>query len=214
MKPPSRLPGAVRELIFFGLLLIGRGSLADHYYVPSGSMEPTIQVGDRLLVDKRAYGLRVPLTHLWLTRSPPARGDVIVFEHPVTGEVLVKRLVGLPGDTVAFDGQQVLVDAAPVPQSEGPGGVLLEELGGLRHALFPSASQGPAMAPQRIPRGQYLVLGDHRGNSADSRYFGLVPERLLLGRAARVLYTGREGLSFGNRWAIPLSLASDWRLWR
>ncbi len=186
------------------LLLLGRASLADHYHVPSGSMEPTLQVEDRLVVDKRAYGLRVPLTHLWLTQNEPRRGDVVVFDSPVDGRVMVKRLVGLPGDRVAFDGAFVLLNGERVPQALGPDGSRVEFLPGALHPLHPEPDQGPALSEVRVPPRHYLVLGDHRGNSADSRSWGFVPRDHLLGRALAVLYSPREGLSPGERWWLPL----------
>jgi signal peptidase I len=90
-------------------VLVGRGSFADHYHVPSGSMESTLQVGDRRAVDKSAYGLRIPLTHVWLTEKAPQRGDVVVFDSSADGNVLVKSLVGLPGDRIAFDGVKLIL---------------------------------------------------------------------------------------------------------
>jgi signal peptidase I len=186
------------------LLLIGRASLADHYHVPSGSMEPTLQVKDHIVVDKRAYGLRVPLTRLWLTESEPRRGDVILFDSPVDGRVMVKRLVGVPGDRIAFDGESLLLNGERVPQQLTPDGARLEFLPGALHPLHPEPDQGPPLSEVEVPARHYLVLGDHRGNSADSRYWGLVPRENLLGRAMAVLYSQREGLGAGERWWLPL----------
>ena len=114
------------------VLFVGRASFADHYHVPSGSMEPTLQVKDHLAVDKRAYGLRVPLTHSWLTESEPRRGDVVVFDSPIDGKVMVKRLVGLPGDRIAFVGESLLLNGQPVAQELTPDGARLELLPGAR----------------------------------------------------------------------------------
>jgi len=194
------------ELLALGVLVIGRASLADHYHVPSGSMEPTLQVKDRLAVDKRAYGLRLPLTHLWLTESEPRRGDVVVFDSPIDGKVMVKRLVGVPGDRIAFDGASVLLNGEPVPQDSTPEGARLEHLPGALHPVHPEPYQGPTMDEVVIPPRHYLMLGDHRGNSADSRVWGLVPRENLLGRAVAILYSAREGLSSGERWWIPLGV--------
>lgn len=192
------------ELAALGVLLVGRASFADHYHVPSGSMEPTLRVKDHLAVDKRAYGLRVPLTHTWLTESEPQRGDVVVFDSPVDGTVLVKRLVGLPGDRIAFEGGSLRINGHLVAQGLTEDGVRLEWLPGALHPLSPEADQGPDMDEVEIPPRRYLMLGDHRGNSADSRFWGLVPRENLLGRAVAVLYSPREGLSGGEHWWLPL----------
>ena len=186
------------------LLLVGRASLADHYHVPSGSMEPTLQVKDHIVVDKRAYGLRVPLTHLWLTENEPRRGDVLLFDSPVDGRVMVKRLVGVPGDRIAFDGESLRLNGERIPQQLTPDGARLEFLPGALHPLHPETDQGPPLSEVVVPARHYLVLGDHRGNSADSRYWGFVPRENLLGRAVAVVYSQREGLSAGERWWLPL----------
>jgi signal peptidase I len=109
-----RLPPIVREIlqlaVVVGVALTGRATLADQYTVPSGSMEPTVQVGDRVLVSKIAYGLRVPLTERYLARfAPPARGDVVVLVSPESGEVLLKRVAAVPGDRVELGGRELIV---------------------------------------------------------------------------------------------------------
>ncbi|QRO00253.1 signal peptidase I [Archangium violaceum] len=204
--PPSRPRWRTYlvEVLALAVLFVGRASLADHYHVPSGSMEPTLRIKDHLAVDKRAYGLRIPLTHVWLTEKEPQRGDVVVFDSPIDGKVMVKRLVGLPGDRILFDGESLVLNGQPVEQRFTEEGVRLELLPGALHPLDPEPYQGPEMDEVVIPPRYYLVLGDHRGNSADSRVWGLVPRENLLGRAVAVLYSPREGLSAGERWWIPL----------
>ncbi|MFP2956756.1 signal peptidase I [Myxococcus sp. 1LA] len=209
-KPRSkRWVGYVVDLTFLAIILVGRGSFADHYHVPSGSMEPTLQVGDRLAVNKSAYGLRIPLTHIWLSETAPRRGDVAVFESPVSGDVLVKRLVGLPGDRVAFDGVHVILNGQRVPQDLTPEGTRVEYLPGAPHLLHLDSFQGRPMQEVEVPPRHYLMLGDHRGNSSDSRMWGFVPREYLLGRAVAVYYSPREGLSGGERWWIPLRADDD-----
>ncbi|MBN1206361.1 MAG: signal peptidase I [Myxococcaceae bacterium] len=208
-KPSKRWMRYLADLAFLAIILVGRGSFADHYHVPSGSMEPTLQVGDRLAVDKSAYGLRIPLTHVWLTEAAPRRGDVIVFDSPVDGTVLVKRLVGLPGDRIAFDGVHLYLNGQRVPQSFTLEDARIEHLPGAPHPLHPEPEQGPPMREVEVPPRHYLVLGDHRGNSADSRAWGFVPRQNLLGRAVAIAYSPREGLSPGERWWIPLRPTED-----
>jgi signal peptidase I len=218
-KPSKQWIKYLADIAFFAIVLIGRGSFADHYHVPSGSMEPTLQVGDRLAVDKSAYGLRIPLTHVWLTESEPQRGDVVVFDSPVDDStVLVKRLIGLPGDRIAFDGVSLYLNGQRVPQSFTAEDARIEHLPGAIHPLHPEPDQGPAMREVEVPPRHYLMLGDHRGNSTDSRIWGFVPRENLLGRAVAVAYSPREGLSGGERWWISLrpdaSTPGDSRLTR
>ena len=211
MTTPSRahaLRRHVPDLLLLLLLVVGRASLADHYHVPSGSMEPTLAVKDHILVDKRAYGLRVPFSETWLTVREPSRGDVVVFSHPLSDETMVKRLVGLPGDTVALRHGELQLNGAPVPQVLAEGG-RLERLPGAAHPLNTAEDQGPDFGPVSVPPGHYLMLGDHRGNSADSRFWGFVPRSKLLGRAVAVVYSAREGLSGTGRVWLPLAPDSD-----
>ncbi len=202
-RSSSRWMKRLADVALLAILVIGRGSFADHYHVPSGSMEPTLQVNDRLAVDKSAYGLRVPLTQVWLTESEPERGDVVVFASPVNGDTLVKRLVGLPGDRIAFDGEHLVLNGKRVAQRFTADGARLEHLPRALHPLHPEPEQGPALREVTVPPRHYLMLGDHRGNSADSRMWGFVPRENLLGRAVAILYSPREGITSG-RWWIPL----------
>jgi signal peptidase I len=170
-----RLPPRLRELaqllILVAVVLTGRASLADQYTVPSGSMEPTVRVGDRVLVNKLAYGLRVPLTDVYLTRfAVPARGDVVVLLSPENGIVLLKRVVAVPGDRVQVAGGMVAINGVPEPT----------------HPLALENGGGPAFGPITVPPDQFLVLGDNRGNSHDGRSFGFVRRGAILGRAVGV----------------------------
>lgn len=187
-RAPRR--GAARRwlglLVFLAAALVGRSSLADHYHVPTGSMLPTVHEGDHVLVHKAAYGLRLPLSHVYLVEfDGPARGDVVVFDSPETGEVLLKRVVGVPGDRVAVRGGKVLLDGREVPV-ESAQGRSVEWLGGTRHELDLSRGGGPDAGPVTVPPGRYLVLGDNRGNSRDGRWFGFVERGAILGRAVGI----------------------------
>ncbi len=169
-------------------ILAARSSLADHYTIPSGSMLPTIKIGDRVAVNKLAYGLRVPFTD-WVVvgGSGPASGDVIILESPEDGTVLIKRVVAVPGDFVAVrDGQVFLNGRFAAIEREAEG--LVEALGSARHPVDLDYGGGPDFGPVEIPQGQYLVLGDNRGESRDGRIFGLVPRRAVLGKAMAVYY--------------------------
>jgi signal peptidase I len=182
----SRLREIVPVLVAVAVVLVARSSFADHYVVPSGSMEPTVQVGDQVCVSKIAYGLRVPASHTYVVRaSDPARGDVVVLASPTDGEVLLKRVVAVPGDVVEIDDGHVTIDGVPAPVSERDGGVV-EELGGRTHPLGAEYGGGPDFGPTRVPNDRFLVLGDNRGNSRDGRFFGWVDRDAILGRALAV----------------------------
>lgn len=172
------------------IVLVARASFADHYQVPSGSMEPTVQVGDQICVNKMAYGLRVPASQSYVVQGAgPARGDVVVLSSPSDGEVLLKRVVAVPGDDVEVSDGRVAIDGVPAPVRQDDGGVV-EDLGGREHALSTEYGGGPDFGPTRVPDGEYLVLGDNRGNSKDGRYFGWVARGAILGRAAAVCLHG------------------------
>jgi signal peptidase I len=166
-------------LLFMFAMLVARSSFADHYVVPSGSMEQTLLPGDRVMVDKRAYGLRVPFTLLKLTQGEaPARGDVIIFDAPDDGTRLIKRIVAVGGDLLEVRQGHVFVNGNP---------------GDERAALQLRRGGGPDVAPVRVPEGQVFAMGDFRGNSRDSRFFGFVREDQIYARASRVYYRAGEG---------------------
>lgn len=185
----------VREILTSTLALLGllaaRSSFADHYVVPSGSMEGTLMPGDRVLVDKRAYGLRVPFTLVKLTAGDAVeRGDVVVFDSREDGTRLIKRVVAVGGDLVEVHDGHVAINGhslASAPDADA------ERFGARTVRLDLGAGGGPDLAPVRVPQGQVFVLGDHRGNSRDSRFFGFVPAADVYARAASVYYRSDEG---------------------
>jgi signal peptidase I len=195
-----------RGTLLFLLLLLGfRSAWADWVTVPTGSMNPTILEGDRLLVDKHVFGLRIPFTHVHLTAGQdPRRGDIVVFDSPVDGTSLVKRVIGMPGDVVALEGDRLTVNGQPARYT-------IKDVNEVRGLLASTAQQHPLLLheaglgkphdvmilPDRlarrsldavvVPEGTYFMMGDNRDNSADSRYFGFVPRRDIIGRATRVI---------------------------
>ena len=170
------LPFAVGILCLFAV----RSSVADHYVVPSGSMQSTLFPGDRVMVDKRAYGVRVPFTLVKVTHGTDvARGDVVIFDSPVDGARLIKRVVALGGDTVEVRQGHVRINGVPADES--------------RRQLDLSYGGGPDLAPVRVPDGRVLVLGDARGNSNDGRFFGFVRRDDIYAKALGVYYRSDEG---------------------
>ena len=174
MKKARVLKQAVFYAVFFGGVLSARASLADHYHVPSGSMVPTVHIGDRVIVDKTAFGLRIPATRTFFFATAPKHGEVVVLDSPENARTLLKRIIGTPGDVVAVREGHVQINGAPMGTEvpfTGPG--------------------GPDFGPMKVPEGEYLVMGDNRSNSHDGRRFGFVRQNAILGRVVRVYW--RDG---------------------
>lgn len=202
-------------LVLIALILSCRSVFVDWYQVPSGSMQPSILIGDRIFVDRRAFDLRVPFTTVSLARiGEPERGDIVVFWEPTTGERLVKRLIGLPGDVLEMRGQKLTVNSQPLDYSflgkfpdaikvEGgrgyEGAVFSEALPGHPHPVIFVSPEGRGFDPITVPPDHYWMMGDNRDNSRDARFFGPVPRRLLAGRASRVIWSLGPGWEW--RWA-------------
>jgi signal peptidase I len=197
MKEETRLHRFLREAVVLGLLVVGilagRSTLADHYYVPSGSMEYTLISGDRVFVDKRAYGLRLPFTGVELTKGAPVRrGDVVIFDSPRDGTRLIKRIVAVGGDNVLIRDGHLAINGEWLTSAEDDA---IELIGEKLIHLNLSDGGGPALAVN-IDEGMVLAIGDHRGNSADGRIFGAVSEDEIYGRAVAVYYRRGSGFSW------------------
>jgi signal peptidase I len=189
-RPPTRRSRWAREAFsiagFALALFAARSTLADHYYVPSGSMIPSVEIGDRLIVNKLAYALRVPFSELVLAkRHGPERGDVVVLKSPENGITLLKRVAALPGDEVAVTDGRLSINGHPIPIAR-TGNDLFEMLGPTAHLVRLTAGGGPDYGPVRLGSDEYLMLGDNRGESHDGRSFGLVEGRAILGKALGV----------------------------
>lgn len=190
-----------------------RSFLFEPFKIPSGSMIPTLLVGDLILVNKFTYGLRLPVLNTKLTEgTPPARGDVMVFRYPPQPSLdYIKRVVGVPGDEVAYLNKRLTVNGRPVPTQAQPdffdAGAMRyfkqfeERVGGEPHRVLnnpeaPAFVQGASDFPFRqncrysvegvvckVPEGHYFLMGDNRDNSLDSRYWGFVPDKNIVGKA-------------------------------
>ena len=173
------------------LLTAARSSFANHYVVPTGSMEDTLVPGDRVVVDMSAYGLRVPFTDTVISaRTMPARGEVVVFDSPVDGIRLIKRVVAVAGDRVTLhDGHLAIDGVAMSADAEGD----IERFGAREALVNLDRGGGPDIDELVIPEGKVLVLGDHRGNSVDGRMYGLVPTEAFYGKAVAVYWRSGEG---------------------
>jgi signal peptidase I len=207
------------------LVFTCRVALADWQRVPSSSMEPTLRVGDLLLINHLAYGPRLPFTNTALPLGKPERGDIVVFRFPPdVSEFYVKRIVALAGDTVQFRDGGVAVNGEPLKLQDLGWGeheadlgqrLLRETLAGREHRIkvnpfilgrAPMAVGEPDCRNERpgvwqctVPAGHLLALGDNRDNSSDSRAWGFVPEREVYGRVDRVIMNYREGSRFWHK---------------
>ena len=196
-KPNSILDFARSFFPVILLVLLLRSFLAEPFRIPSGSMLPTLLVGDFILVNKFAYGLRDPVFHYKLVpRGAPASGDVVVFRYPLDpGKDFIKRLIGLPGDHVAYRDKQLFVNGAAMPRAADgvytaerlpPPAVIYrygETLGSVTHHILVNPARPADDFEFVVPEGEYFMMGDNRDGSDDSRRWGTVPERNLVGRA-------------------------------
>ncbi len=218
----------IRPLLILALILFSiRSSLADWNDVPSGSMRPTIIEGDRIWVNKLAYDFKVPFTTWHIAEwSNPQRGDIAVFFSPHDGKRLVKRVIGLPGDTIELRNNQLVVNGTPVeyqaiaeellrdiPEPQRAGRVFAsEKLPGQTHAVagYPAASAPRNFAPIVVPAGEYFMMGDNRDDSLDSRFWGTVKREKIVGRATAVVLSLDKGNCWLPRWGRSFtSLQSD-----
>lgn len=190
------------SLVFFLVAAFGfRWSVADQYYIPSGSMEPTLAVGDRVLVNKMAYELKIPYTHLIMNRaSEPLRGDIVVFENPRDGVTMIKRIIGLPSDHIVVDDGFVKINGAEIvgtsdgvknfENTDRTSFIYSEKFGEKNVTVqrLPFASR-PHHIELTVPENSFFAMGDNRDNSSDSRVWGFIPRENLKGRAFAVFWS-------------------------
>jgi signal peptidase I len=197
-------------------VLLLRSFLVEPFRIPSGSMMPTLLVGDFILVNKFAYGIRLPvLDSKVIEIGEPGRGDVVVFRYPKDPTVdYIKRVVGLPGDRVGYFNKVVYINGQAIGQV--PAGVYvgagsgismsgaskrLEQLDGVQHDILVMPRTPGLEGEFVVPEGEYFVMGDNRDNSNDSRFWGSVPEANLVGKAFRIWMnwdSANGGVEFGR----------------
>jgi signal peptidase I len=195
----NKVSSIVREykgfVLFLFLMVMFRSAIADWNDVPSGSMLPTIMAGDRILVNKLAYDVRVPLTHVSLYRiAEPRRGDIVIFDSHAADIRLVKRVIGIPGDTVQMIDNRLIVNGAPAEYDDlrydDDALLATESIGDFEHVVRFELRASPvtnSFGPVTVPEEHFLVLGDNRQNSADSRVYGFVPREEIVGRSRTVV---------------------------
>ncbi|MFC1876085.1 signal peptidase I [Thermodesulfobacteriota bacterium] len=193
-----------------------KSAIADWNDVPTGSMKPTILVGDRVFINKLSYGLKIPYTTRHIARwGSPERGDIVVFYSPIDGKRLIKRLIGLPGDKIALLNNKLYINGTAlgyrIIDGTSPGRTnttpedhtvhLFEDLLGKQHPIMISGAKTPfdSFDPVVVPDGNVFVMGDNRDNSADSRFFGFVELNQVLGHATTIVLS-RDGSFLKPRW--------------
>jgi signal peptidase I len=196
-KPPSIRAKWISELtsllIVIAAVVGARSSLADHYYVPTGSMQYTLMDHDRVIVNKMAYGFRIPLTKIDIFgSSTPARGEIAVFDSPEDGRRLIKRIVAIGGDRVSVVNGRLSINGDPLGDRTVEHFGDHEALLNLTWQPYVNEGGGPNFEGV-VPPGMVLAMGDHRGNSHDGRMFGFIDERELVGRAIAIYYRRGEG---------------------
>jgi len=204
-------------VIAFLLATSIKSAIADWYVVPTGSMKPTIVEGDRIFVNKLAYDLKIPYTtwHLSVWDNPQ-RGDIVVFYSPKDNKRLVKRVVGLPGDVVAMRNNRLFLNgkiveydvfdedefSSMVRERGLRQHIYKENFGGRKHSVMITYGRpSPRSFDQvDVPEGHYFMMGDNRDNSADSRYFGFVKRRQIIGRATSIVISLDADNRYYPRW--------------
>ena len=195
---------------FFPVLLIVfllRGFLVEPFRIPSGSMIPSLHIGDFILVNKFSYGVRLPVLNAKIVDiDTPQRGDVVVFRYPPNpGIDYIKRIIGLPGDHIAYYNKVLYVNGEPVKREfigefTGPGeqqaNEYIEYLGDIEHRLLLKPRHDALGAEYIVPEGHYFVMGDNRDNSNDSRVWGTVPEENLVGKAFLIWMNWNGGIDW------------------
>ncbi len=196
-------------ILFMGGMLFVRAALADYYLVPSSSMYPTLRQGDRVIANKLAYDWRAPMTDYVIRKvADPERGDIVTFLSPEDRSTrLVKRLIAVPGDTVEMRDERLYINGKaaqyqpltnlsddqlnPVREYAGKQQVYQEQWFEVQHGVIvmPERQALRDFGPVTVPANSYMMLGDNRDNSRDSRYFGFVPRELITGRVSRTLYS-------------------------
>lgn len=184
------------------VVFVVRAFLFQPFKVISGSLEPTVLIGDYLLVNQSAYGIRLPIIHKKvLDIGKPKQGDIALFHYPLEpGLVFVKRVIGIPGDHIEYRNKKLQVNGILASQladgigfDEEPGQLAhlmsqnIENLGGTRHRIFIDKHRLEKDIDITVPEGKYFVMGDNRDDSEDSRHWGFVDDDLLIGKAERIL---------------------------
>lgn len=201
-------------VLLFVLLL--RSFVVEPFRIPSGSEKPELLVGDFIIANKFIYGLRLPVVHIkFMSFNEPKHGDVAVFLWPHDPSTyFIKRVIGLPGDQITYHHKILSINGHNMPQSfrsyaqdedesqldSWPVVMNQENLLGIKHDIYINPQQSADDFSIVVPPGEYFVMGDNRDNSYDSRYWGFVPERNLVGKAFRIFFSWNHDTAWHVRW--------------
>lgn len=191
------------------IVFVLRGFIAEPFRIPSGSMLPTLEIGDFILVSKFSYGVRIPVINKKvIDLGAPEKGDVVVFRYPENPSIdYIKRVVGVPGDKVAYQNKVLYINDIPQKQNYigkynvenyGAFAHLRENLDNVRHDILVNTNFPGSGFVREVPAGHYYVMGDNRDNSRDSRAWGFVPDENLVGRAFFVWMHWNGGPGFSR----------------
>ncbi|PJD95197.1 MAG: signal peptidase I [Legionella sp.] len=212
-QKPGRIIEYARSFFpVFITVLVLRSFLVEPFRIPSGSLEPTLLVGDFVAVNKFAYGLRLPVIEKKVASiANPKNGDIAVFRWPPEPKFdYIKRVIGLPGDKVSYHNKVLTINgqeakqkfvAYTIDESSGrPVTQYKEDLNGITHDIFVRADVPAVDFDVEVPEGQYFMMGDNRDDSADSRFWGFVPDSYLRGKAFLV-WMSWNGKTDNLRWS-------------
>lgn len=213
LKEPAVVEYSISFFPVLLIVLVLRSFLAEPFQIPTGSMIPTLEVGDFILVNKFAYGIRLPVIGTKVVEvGEPKNGDVMVFIPPHTDEYYIKRVIGIPGDRVRYENKTLYINGdrqeqefiARIPPTRPEYVVYEENLAGVEHLIHRVPYRQSRTREWVVPEGHYFMMGDNRDLSSDSRAWGMVPEQNIVGKAFAIWLHKDPG------WRLPEFSRNDW----
>jgi signal peptidase I len=208
MKEPVVVEYAISFFPVLLVVLVLRSFLIEPFQIPSGSMIPTLEVGDFIVVNKFAYGVRLPVFGTKVMAvGEPKNGDVMVFVPPHEDEYFIKRVIGIPGDTIRYENKILYINGveqqqafiAQIPPNKPDHEIYKETIGGKDHLIHRSPFRGNGPEEWVVPEGMYFMMGDNRDRSSDSRYWGMAAEEHIVGKAFAIWFHWDSGLPSFSR---------------
>ena len=192
---------AISLLPIILIVLVIRTFLFEPFKIPSGSMIPTLLIGDFILVNKYEYGLKAPVTKTQIINvSKPKRGDVAVFRYPLNDKInYIKRIIGLPGDIILINNKKLKINGKEIRKTQVSNDLpylFTEDIDNKKIYILEDLSEKTSELKYVVPQNSYFVMGDNRDRSSDSRYWGFVPESNLVGKASLIWFSLGENIRF------------------